>query len=79
MSNKQYDVIVVGAGSVGMTAGLALKKKGLTCTVIEANGKDDLRPGSRAIFIHQGTLKLLEEVSEGLSFELARNGVILAY
>ncbi|OMP66007.1 FAD-dependent oxidoreductase [Domibacillus epiphyticus] len=73
--NKR-DVIVVGAGPVGLTAGLALQKKGISCVVIEADPKDRPRPGSRAIFLHSATLKLLEETSKGLGFELAKNGVI---
>ncbi|WP_138419601.1 FAD-dependent oxidoreductase [Aquibacillus sediminis] len=76
MSKKQYDVIVVGAGPVGLTAGLALQNKGISCAVIEAKAKDEPRPGSRAIFIHNATMKLLEQTSAGLGFRLARNGVI---
>lgn len=76
MTVNQVDVVVVGAGPVGLTAGLALQKKGISCVVIEANPKDHPRPGSRAIYIHSATLKLLEETSTGLGFELARNGVI---
>lgn len=73
---NKCDVIVVGAGPVGLTAGLALQKKGISCVVIEADPKDRPRPGSRAIFLHSATLKLLEETSKGLGFELAKNGVI---
>lgn len=73
--NKR-DVIVVGAGPVGMIAGLALQKKGISCVVIEAEPKDALRAGSRAIFLHSASLKLLEETSKGLGFELAKNGII---
>lgn len=76
MTIHKYDVVVVGAGPVGLTAGLALQKKGISCVVIEANPKDHPRPGSRAIYLHSATLKLLEETSKGLGFELARNGVI---
>lgn len=76
MSKRQYDVIVVGAGPVGLTAGLALHHLGVSCAIVEANKKEEPRPGSRAIFLHNATLKLLEEISEGLGFELARNGVI---
>lgn len=75
-TTKKHDVIVVGSGPVGLTAGLALQKKGISCAVIEANPKDQPRPGSRAIYLHSATLKLLEETSKGLGFELARNGVI---
>lgn len=76
MKVRQYDVIVVGAGPVGLTAGLALKKKGISSVVIEAKKMDQPRPGSRAIYLHHATLKLLEEASDGLGFELARSGVI---
>lgn len=73
--NKR-DVIVVGSGPVGLIAGLALQKKGISCVVIEAEPKDHPRVGSRAIFIHSASLKLLEETSKGLGFELAKNGII---
>lgn len=73
--NKR-DVIVVGAGPVGLIAGLALQKKGISCVVIEAEPKDAPRAGSRAIFLHSASLKLLEETSKELGFELAKNGII---
>lgn len=73
---EQYDVIVVGAGPVGLTAGLALQNKGISCAVIEAEEKDAPRPGSRAIFLHNATLKHLEEISPGLGFDIAADGVI---
>lgn len=73
---KQYDVIVVGAGPVGLTAGLALKQKGISYVVIEAEEKDAPRPGSRAIYLHHATLKLLEETYPSLGFSLANDGVI---
>jgi len=74
--SENYNAIVVGAGPVGLTAALALRKKGISCLVIEANPKDHPRPGSRAIYLHNATLNLLEETSPGLGFELAKNGVI---
>lgn len=70
------EVIVVGAGPVGLTAALALKAKGLTVTVLEAEAEGRLRPGSRAIYIHKATLKLLEEVSPGLGREIASHGLV---
>ncbi|PJH69099.1 monooxygenase, partial [Salmonella enterica subsp. enterica serovar Typhimurium] len=74
MANNQFDVIVVGAGPVGMTAGLALQQKGISSVVVEANSKDTPRPGSRAIFIHKASMELLEKTSKGLGFEIAHNG-----
>ncbi|MEI4803560.1 NAD(P)/FAD-dependent oxidoreductase [Bacillus sp. FJAT-51639] len=73
---KKYDVIVVGAGPVGLVAGLALRKKGISTLVMEADPFDRPRPGSRAIYLHSASLNLLEETAEGLGFTLARNGII---
>ncbi|WP_181351267.1 FAD-dependent monooxygenase [Thalassobacillus sp. CUG 92003] len=68
--------IVVGAGPVGMTAALALQSRGISCAVIEAQQKNSPRAGSRAIFLHNASLKLLESQYEGLGFTLARNGIV---
>ena len=73
---NKYDVIVVGAGPVGLVAGLALQNKGISTLVMEADSFGRPRPGSRAIYLHSASLKLLEETSEGLGFTLARNGII---
>ncbi len=56
---KKYDVIVVGAGPVGLVAGLALKKKGISSVVIEEEPFGRPRPGSRAIYLHMSHLKAL--------------------
>ena len=69
-------VIVVGAGPVGMTTALALRAKGVPVTILEAEGEDRTRPGSRAIFIHRESLEHLESVSEGLGWEIARHGIV---
>ncbi len=73
---KKYDVIVVGAGPVGLVAGLALKQKGISSIVMEAEPFGRPRPGSRAIYLHNATLTHLEETVKGLGFTLARNGII---
>ena len=69
-------VIVVGAGPVGMTAALALRANGVPVTILEAEGEDRARPGSRAIFIHRESLEHLEAVSDGLGWEIARHGIV---
>jgi 3-(3-hydroxy-phenyl)propionate hydroxylase len=71
-----HPVLVVGAGPVGMTAALALRAKGLPVTVLEAEPEDRTRSGSRAIFIHRESLEHLESISEGLGWEIARNGLV---
>lgn len=75
-NRKKCDVIVVGAGPVGLVAGLALKKKGISSIVIEAEPFGRERPGSRAIYLHNASLKHLEETATGLGFTLAKNGII---
>jgi 3-(3-hydroxy-phenyl)propionate hydroxylase len=70
------DVIVVGAGPVGLTAALALRARGLPVTVIEEGAKDRVRPGSRAIFIHKASLLVLERIRAGLGRELDRHGLV---
>ncbi|WP_303802830.1 FAD-dependent monooxygenase [Alicyclobacillus macrosporangiidus] len=69
-------VLVVGAGPVGLAAALALRRHRIPVTVLEAEPEGRLRPGSRAIFVHNATLKLLEEVFPGLGFTLATHGVV---
>jgi 3-(3-hydroxy-phenyl)propionate hydroxylase len=71
----QREVIVVGAGPVGMTAALALHRLGRRATVIEAGAQDRIRPGSRAIFIHRASLLVLEKIRSGLGTELNSHGL----
>ncbi|WP_181348085.1 FAD-dependent monooxygenase [Thalassobacillus sp. CUG 92003] len=76
VETKKRTAIVVGAGPVGLTAALTLQSRGISCAVIEAEPKDRPRPGSRAIFLHNASLKLLENQYKGLGFTLARNGIV---
>lgn len=75
---KQYhqQVLVIGAGPVGLSAALALRKRGISATILEAEPEDRTRPGSRAIFVHKATLKHFEDICPTLGFTLAENGVI---
>ncbi|MBV9232377.1 MAG: FAD-dependent monooxygenase [Chloroflexi bacterium] len=70
------EVLVVGAGPVGMAAALALRAKGRPVTILEAEPEGRARPGSRAIFVHRASLQLLEQISPGLGWELASHGLV---
>jgi 3-(3-hydroxy-phenyl)propionate hydroxylase len=73
--DRSRDVVVVGAGPVGLTAALALRAYGLPVTVLEAGPEDRQRPGSRAIFTHSQSLQILDRISPGLGAELYEHGV----
>ncbi|EMQ96718.1 FAD-dependent monooxygenase [Paeniglutamicibacter gangotriensis] len=77
MSNS-HDAIVVGAGPVGMTAALALHSVGVQATVLEAEPFDRQRPGSRAIFTHSESLRILDRIRPGLGFALSEYGIYWA-
>jgi 3-(3-hydroxy-phenyl)propionate hydroxylase len=69
-------VLVVGAGPVGLTAALALRALDVPVTVLEAEPRERVRPGSRAIYVHRESLALLEQVRPGLGWELAAHGLV---
>ncbi len=69
-------VIVVGAGPVGLTAAIACKAHGLDVVILEAESQDRVRPGSRAIYLHGATLRVLERIRPGLGHATARAGLV---
>jgi len=71
----ERDIIVVGAGPVGLTAALALHSLGRPVTVVETGDQSRVRPGSRAIFIHRASLQILERIQSGLGYDLNRHGL----
>jgi 3-(3-hydroxy-phenyl)propionate hydroxylase len=71
----ERDIVIVGAGPVGLTAALAVRATGRDVTVVEAGARDRIRPGSRAIFLHRVTLNLLEQTRTRLGAELVRRGL----
>lgn len=71
----EREIIVVGAGPVGLTAALALRALGRDVTVVEAGAQDRVRPGSRAIFIHRASLLVLERIKPGLGVALNSHGL----
>jgi 3-(3-hydroxy-phenyl)propionate hydroxylase len=69
------EIIVVGAGPVGLTAALALRSLGRHVTILESEPQDRVRPGSRAIFIHRASLMILERIQVGLGTQLNGHGL----
>ena len=67
---------MVGAGPVGLAAALALRARGLPATVLEADAEERIRPGSRALYVHRESLRLLDRISPGLGTQIAANGVV---
>ncbi len=70
------EVLVVGAGPVGLSAALALRCRGRAVRVLEAEPEERIRPGSRAIFIHRESLELFEQVQPGLGGRIAAHGLV---
>ncbi|MET9032250.1 FAD-dependent monooxygenase [Streptomyces mirabilis] len=67
-------VLVVGAGPVGLSAALALRAHGLPVVLLEADPEERERPGSRALFVHRETLRLLDGMRPGLAAEITAYG-----
>ena len=67
--------VVVGAGPVGLTAALALRRAGMGVTVLESEPEGRVRPGSRAIGLGLPTLLRYEKVLPGLGETIGRAGV----
>ncbi|MFF4401258.1 FAD-dependent monooxygenase [Streptomyces sp. NPDC001480] len=67
-------VVVVGAGPVGLSAALALRAHGLPVLLLEADPEGRRRPGSRALFVHRETLRLLDGMRPGLAAEITGYG-----
>jgi 2-polyprenyl-6-methoxyphenol hydroxylase-like FAD-dependent oxidoreductase len=70
-SQRQFDVIVVGAGPTGLALAASLALRGLRIAVLDAQAAG--ANTSRAAVIHAHTLEGLESI--GVSGELVRRGV----
>ncbi|MFF4017604.1 FAD-dependent oxidoreductase [Streptomyces sp. NPDC001843] len=66
--------VVVGAGPVGLSAALALRAHDLPVVLLEADPEGRRRPGSRALFVHRETLRLLDGMRPGLAAEITGYG-----
>lgn len=68
-----FDVVVVGAGPVGMTLGAVLADAGVRAVVLDAQPVSD-RESSRATTVHAGTLEALDRRLDGLGARIADRG-----
>ncbi|MEV0248579.1 NAD(P)/FAD-dependent oxidoreductase [Nocardia sp. NPDC050712] len=67
--------LVVGAGPVGLVAALAAARKGLPTVVLEAEPRERVRPGSRAIVLMYPSLRRLDSIMPGLSRRIRAAGM----
>jgi 3-(3-hydroxy-phenyl)propionate hydroxylase len=72
----ELPVLVVGAGPVGLATALALRARDLPVVLLEAESRDRVRPGSRALYIHRDSLALLELTHSGVGKSLVENGIL---
>lgn len=70
MGEGPHQLLVVGAGPVGLVAALAAHSDGVSVVVVEAEPEDRVRPGSRATFIFRESLDLMESVAPDISLPL---------
>lgn len=68
----QYDVIIVGAGPVGMTCALSLFKRGITVCILEKEPAPVV--DQRAASIHPPTLEMLDQL--GIAGEIIPKGLV---
>ncbi len=68
---NEHDVVIVGAGPVGLTAALELARHGIGCVVLDAKGT--LHDGSRAICIARHSLEIMQQL--GLSDRFVAKGL----
>ncbi|MFK7958603.1 MAG: FAD-dependent oxidoreductase [Lysobacterales bacterium] len=71
MTDKQPQVLIVGAGPVGLTAALALARAGITVRVVDSG--EDIDRRMRASTFHPPTLDMLDQL--GLGQDLISVGI----
>lgn len=74
--SQDADALVVGAGPVGLTAALALNALGLRAVVLEAAPAGRPDRGSRALYLHRDSLRLLDRFALGLGGQIADFGLL---
>lgn len=69
-------VIVAGAGPVGLSAAVALRSRGLDVLLLESEPEVRVRAGSRAIFIQKEPLDHIDAFCPGIAKEIMDNGLM---
>ena len=70
----RHDVIVVGAGPVGLTTALLLASRGVRSTVLEA-AESISTEGSKAVVTQRRSLEILDEAAAGLGRRVRERGI----
>ncbi|HEX5765083.1 MAG TPA: FAD-dependent oxidoreductase, partial [Woeseiaceae bacterium] len=63
----RHQVIVVGAGPVGLAAAIELARRGIRCVLLDA--KNTLNNGSRAICVSRNSFETLQQLGVAARFE----------
>ncbi|MGH4024975.1 MAG: FAD-dependent monooxygenase [Pseudonocardiaceae bacterium] len=72
---QRRPVIVIGAGPAGLSSALGLRALGVPVCLLEAEPEDRVRPGSRALYVHRDSLRLLERMRSGVGTVIADRGI----
>ncbi|QIS23586.1 monooxygenase [Nocardia terpenica] len=67
--------VVVGAGPMGLTAAVAMRRWGVPVLLVEAEPQQRVRPGSRAIGIAPPVLGRYNTIMPGLGDTISRTGI----
>jgi 2-polyprenyl-6-methoxyphenol hydroxylase-like FAD-dependent oxidoreductase len=70
--SKSADALVIGAGPVGLTMALALKRHGLSCRIIDQAEAPTIY--SKAQVVHSRTLEIVEDLDVGITMAMLERG-----